>query len=442
MSDEYSRKLKIQVVSNIYSKAFQPSLTMFPPVIANIVLTLAIWIGIYGMQQEKENTFYMNMLTSEGELSSGFTVVDGAVNAVFLLISIGLVSFGLLLLAVYECKKIIQAWLGFSLMSVIFGVFSIVAKDGLEAYDVPNAEYFTVGLGLIYGGIGSVVFFTDRLNLGLHQFYTVINCALVSVLYLRTFPEKTIWFILPSIIIWDIFAVWSPFGPLKQVTERAGGYNKSVLKFMMFTANDKNVLSKSTNATQIETTECLNQPLRSSVSVISEVDLSENDSAEASYEDQIVNTKDNAEDTLAWQKFVDVEIENNIDDVGKDQECDEEYYDSDGYWRYILSTQEHANKKKIIETAEDALNDTDAVRLGLGDFIFYSLLVGKSAVSISILSTIIVIGAVLIGLLITLVFLQKGDTVVPALPVSISLGLIFHFMTFYFIEPFLKEVSL
>jgi ABC-type lipoprotein release transport system permease subunit len=74
----------------------------------------------------------------------------------------------------------------------------------------------------------------------------------------------------------------------------------------------------------------------------------------------------------------------------------------------------------------------------MGDFVFYSLLVGKAAVSGSVLATIGAIVGVIIGLVITLTVLTKGDETIPALPVSIFLGMAFHFGILFVVEPMLQ----
>lgn len=83
-----------------------------------------------------------------------------------------------------------------------------------------------------------------------------------------------------------------------------------------------------------------------------------------------------------------------------------------------------------------------SARLGMGDFVFYSLLVGKAAVSGSILATSGAIIGVIIGLIITLTVLSNGEETTPALPVSIFLGMTLHFGILYLAEPMLQQVLL
>lgn len=110
------------------------------------------------------------------------------------------------------------------------------------------------------------------------------------------------------------------------------------------------------------------------------------------------------------------------------------------------------SRESIKKTAQDALNDCEysfhpklcmilaSSRLGMGDFVFYSLLVGKAAVSGSILATCGAVAGVILGLIITLTMLTSGDETTPALPVSIFLGMTFHFGILFLVDPIIGRI--
>jgi hypothetical protein len=74
----------------------------------------------------------------------------------------------------------------------------------------------------------------------------------------------------------------------------------------------------------------------------------------------------------------------------------------------------------------------------MGDFVFYSLLVGKAAVSGSILATAGAIFGVIVGLIVTLTVLTDGEETTPALPVSIFFGMTLHFGILHALQPLLQ----
>ena len=98
----------------------------------------------------------------------------------------------------------------------------------------------------------------------------------------------------------------------------------------------------------------------------------------------------------------------------------------------------------------------DSLKLGLGDFIFYSLLVGRAALYDFMTGVIIhsynrshsfdrTVFAAYVGIVagmgITLLLLALYQKALPALPFSIVLGLIFYFLTRLVLEPFLISLA-
>jgi len=90
---------------------------------------------------------------------------------------------------------------------------------------------------------------------------------------------------------------------------------------------------------------------------------------------------------------------------------------------------------------DDSLYEEEAnsIKLGLGDFIFYSVMVGKAA-QYSFTTFIACLLVILAGLGGTLVLLSVYRQALPALPISIFLGVGFYLLTRYCIEPWVMEV--
>ena len=79
------------------------------------------------------------------------------------------------------------------------------------------------------------------------------------------------------------------------------------------------------------------------------------------------------------------------------------------------------------------------IKLGLGDFIFYSVLVARAALN-SFTTFAACMLVILAGLGGTLVLLSVYHAALPALPISIFLGVIFYFTTKVLIEPWVEII--
>lgn len=90
------------------------------------------------------------------------------------------------------------------------------------------------------------------------------------------------------------------------------------------------------------------------------------------------------------------------------------------------------------EDEEDG-KSSNSIRLGLGDFIFYSVLVGKAA-QYSFTTFAACMLVILAGLGGTLVLLAVFHHALPALPISIFLGVLFYILTRLLIEPWIEAV--
>eukprot|EP00892_Ulva_mutabilis_P003685 jgi/Ulvmu1/1689/UM115_0018.1 len=98
-------------------------------------------------------------------------------------------------------------------------------------------------------------------------------------------------------------------------------------------------------------------------------------------------------------------------------------------------------RREVLRSEEEVEDPYDlgmpsAVKLGLGDFIFYSVLVGRASLYdwMTVYSSFI---SVIAGLGITLWLLAVAKKALPALPVSIALGVLFYFLTRATLEPFI-----
>jgi presenilin 1 len=87
-------------------------------------------------------------------------------------------------------------------------------------------------------------------------------------------------------------------------------------------------------------------------------------------------------------------------------------------------------RREVEEVAERG------IKLGLGDFVFYSVLVGRAAMY-DLMTVYACYLAIISGLGCTLILLSVCRHALPALPISIALGVLFYFLTRLLMEPFI-----
>jgi len=98
--------------------------------------------------------------------------------------------------------------------------------------------------------------------------------------------------------------------------------------------------------------------------------------------------------------------------------------------------------EEVERDGDDDSEDGDgksSIKLGLGDFIFYSILVSKAA-QYSFAAFIACFLVILAGLGGTLVLLSVYHQALPALPISIFLGVLFYVCTRFLIEPWIQDL--
>nr|GEX41900.1 presenilin-like protein At2g29900 [Tanacetum cinerariifolium] len=106
----------------------------------------------------------------------------------------------------------------------------------------------------------------------------------------------------------------------------------------------------------------------------------------------------------------------------------------------IQRVREHEAEDDNLALEGIGLGSSGAIKLGLGDFIFYSVLVGRAAMY-DFMTVYACYLAIIAGLGITLILLAFYQKALPALPVSVLLGVLFYVLTRVFLEVFIVQCS-
>eukprot|EP00249_Psilotum_nudum_P015729 c25492_g1_i1 orf=756-2318(+) len=107
-----------------------------------------------------------------------------------------------------------------------------------------------------------------------------------------------------------------------------------------------------------------------------------------------------------------------------------------------IEAESHVSLPRSVDEMDEGmgLGASGAIKLGLGDFIFYSVLVGRAAMY-DLMAVYACYLAIIAGLGATLLLLTLYRHALPALPISVSLGVLFYFLTRLLMESFMVQCS-
>ena len=309
----------------------------------------------------------------------GTKVWNAAANAGILLGVIAVMTVLLILAYKYKCYWLIHGWLFLSSLMLLFLFSFIYLTEILKTYNLP-LDYISMALIIWNFGVVGMICIHWKGPLMLKHGYLIIISALTALILIKYLPYL-IWrymgYNLPPLTIWAVL-VFLSLWDLFAVLAPCGP-----LRILAETAQER----------------------------------SEEIFPSLMFSSGVVNTSIGTVDR----------------DAGYSQEC--------------------VNGQQPMRRAEvnpDAVFQNDCQQqqqqfqdeeLGLADFIFYSILVGKASSYGDWNTTLACFVAILIGLCLTLIFLAWFRKALPALPFSIAFGIVFYFLTRILISPFMDALS-
>uniref|UniRef100_T1P9B8 Presenilin n=1 Tax=Musca domestica TaxID=7370 RepID=T1P9B8_MUSDO len=358
----------------------------------------------------------------------GTKLWNALANSLILLSVVVVMTIVLIVLYKKRCYRIIHGWLILSSFMLLFIFSYLYLEELLRAYNVAM-DYPSTLLILWNFGVMGMIAIHWQSPLKLQQAYLIFVSALMALVFIKYLPEWTAWAVLAAISIWDLIAVLTPKGPLRILVETAQERNEQIFPALIYSSTILYTFMGTTGGPQRNNNSSgSNSPNSPHTSQTSSTSVSR----------QTGNTATNAEEAAGFTE----EWSSNLDERVARRQIEVQASTSDSAnrstnYRTVTAQEDRPHLGSNMTEAQEERG----IKLGLGDFIFYSVLVGKASSYGDWATTIACFVAILVGLCLTLVLLAIWRKALPALPISIFFGLFFCLITSVIVKPFMEELS-
>lgn len=371
-------------------------------------------------------------------------------NALVFVVLIAIVTFVLVVLYYYNFTNFLKNYMRFSGFFVLGTMGGSIFLSIVQQFSIPIDSITCFLLLFNFTIVGVLSMFSAGMPIVLRQGY-MVSLGIIVAAWFTKLPEWTTWVLLVALALYDLVAVLSPGGPLKLLVELASSRDEE-LPALVYEARPTVSHNEGNQRTSLGL-------LIGGVSDSGSVELQAVSNNNVP-RDGSENHRSSEYTAVQVRSLENVEGERNRDEgersplVGHSREG----YSSDSNSSQY-STVIHNRESEIVVDEEmsplvdllgmdnerdqarrrgvtgDSVVASRGIKLGLGDFVFYSVLVGRAAMY-DLMTVYACYLAIISGLGCTLILLSVCRQALPALPISIALGVVFYFLTRLLMEPF------
>lgn len=401
-------------VANVYS-----TLTMVLMVPVSVTVFVVVWSVKELTPLDAARNESPAVLASDERSASSPEEKAGAsiLNAIIIVAMVTVITLLMVLLYKLRCMKVIITWFVISAAMIFFFLFWVWADLFCTRFQIP---YELVGMALLlwnFGVVGIIAIFYYAHPKFMQSYLVVLS--IIMAWFLTRLPEWSTWAILLAIAIYDIVAVMMPKGPLQMLVREAQERNEPIPGFVYDSGQGAGIRASTPQQRDAPVANPITQPAQPWNETDSRTANGEMASEAAPTVAAPATAPTTAPAAAAAGGTAPAAAPGAAAAAAAPEQMEEE---------------EEEEEPDPFEAAEYA----QPFKLGLGDFIFYSLLVGRASqfsyVSWMTCYVCVVMG--LVGTLTCLLFLRGKVPALPALPISIFSATAAYFVTRYSTVPY------